>query len=157
MSYDPKIDYYEIIGGITLKSNEKQIKRAYRKKALQYHPDKNPGKEEWANNKFLELKNIYEVLIDKEKKEQYDIFREKYLSLKNSVNHEMRPDWEYTTNLNINSLDLTLNSKKHVKRKPYVVYDYGKDSKQTSIRIFIYLIMFIMVLITIYMLSYINQ
>ncbi len=157
MPYDPKIDYYELIGDITPSSNLKQIKRSYRKKALKYHTDKNPGKEEWAKNKFLELKYIYEILIDKEKKERYDIDREKYLSFKNPTSYEVRPDWKYTTNLNINSLDINLNSINFVKRKPYVVHDYGKDSNQIFIRVFIYSVMFIMVLVTIYMLIYINQ
>ena len=88
MSYNSKTDYYEEIGGISPSSSIKEIKKAYRKKALEYHPDKNPGKEEWAKNKFLQLKNIYETLTDIEKKTKYDVERERYLSSLNATNNE---------------------------------------------------------------------
>ena len=64
-------DYYQILGiNKTAKSDE--IKKAYRKLAMQYHPDKNPGKEEWANGKFKEINEAYAVLGDPEKRKQYD-------------------------------------------------------------------------------------
>ncbi len=157
MVYNPKTDYYEMIGGITPSSSIRDIKKAYRKKALEYHPDKNPGREESAKNKFLELKDIYEILIDKEKKSKYDSDREKFLSIKKTVNYEGRPGWNYTTNLNLDSTSLDPIPRTFVKSRPYAVYDYAKSSNQVLIRIIIYSFMFIMVLVTIYMLSFIRQ
>ena len=55
MSYNSK-DYYEEIGGISPSSSIKEIKKAYRKKALEYHPDKNPGKKNGLRINFLSLK-----------------------------------------------------------------------------------------------------
>jgi len=89
MPYNPKKDYYEMIDGISPSSNLKEIKKSYRKKVLVYHPDKNPGKEEWAKNKFLELKEIYEIIIDPEKRLMYDKEREKFFSLKKQIDYGM--------------------------------------------------------------------
>mmetsp|Transcript_29600 Transcript_29600/g.36015 ORF Transcript_29600/g.36015 Transcript_29600/m.36015 type:complete len:372 (+) Transcript_29600:111-1226(+) len=62
-------DYYKILG-ISRRATHKEIKKAYRAKSLQYHPDKN--KEEGAAEKFSEISRAYEVLSDEEKKEIYD-------------------------------------------------------------------------------------
>ena len=47
-------DYYNILG-VSKDATGEQIKKAYRKQAMQYHPDRNLGKEEWANQKFKEI------------------------------------------------------------------------------------------------------
>ena len=60
-------DYYEILG-VGRDADEKTIKRAYRKLAMQYHPDRNPGKEKEANEKFKEINEAYAVLGDPEKR-----------------------------------------------------------------------------------------
>ncbi|KAI3991260.1 hypothetical protein MKX01_022481 [Papaver californicum] len=69
--------YYDILQ-IAKGSTEDQIKRAYRKLALKYHPDKNQGNEE-ANKKFAEINNAYEVLSDREKRNIYDRYGEEGL------------------------------------------------------------------------------
>ncbi len=66
-------DYYKILG-VPRNASEQDIKKAYRKLAMQYHPDRNSGKEEWANEKFKEINEAYGVLGDPEKKSQYDRF-----------------------------------------------------------------------------------
>jgi curved DNA-binding protein len=66
-------DYYKILG-VPRNASEQDIKKAYRKLAMQYHPDRNPGKEEWANEKFKEINEAYGVLGDPEKRSQYDRF-----------------------------------------------------------------------------------
>ena len=66
----PKRDYYEVLGvGRTAGADE--IKKAYRKLAVQYHPDKNPGNHE-AEEKFKEISEAYEVLSDADKRQRYD-------------------------------------------------------------------------------------
>ena len=66
-------DYYEILG-VSRNADQNTIKRAYRKLAMQYHHDRNPGKEQWANEKFKEINEAFSVLGDPEKKHQYDQF-----------------------------------------------------------------------------------
>ncbi|CAA2972391.1 dnaJ ERDJ3B [Olea europaea subsp. europaea] len=66
--------YYEILQ-VPKGASDEQIKRAYRKLALKYHPDKNQGNEE-ANKRFAEISNAYEVLSDGEKRSIYDRYGE---------------------------------------------------------------------------------
>ena len=66
-------DYYRILG-VPRNASDGEIKKAYRKLAMQYHPDRNPGKEEWANEKFKEINEAYGVLGDPQKRKQYDQF-----------------------------------------------------------------------------------
>lgn len=65
-------DYYEILG-VSRDSDQEVIKKAYRKMAMQFHPDKNPGNKE-AEEKFKEAAAAYEVLSDSEKRARYDRF-----------------------------------------------------------------------------------
>lgn len=67
-----KRDYYEVLG-VHRNAAETEIKKAYRKLALQYHPDKNPGNKE-AEDKFREASEAYEVLMDSQKRATYDQF-----------------------------------------------------------------------------------
>ena len=67
-----KRDYYEVLGvGKTATADE--IKKAYRKMAVKYHPDKNPG-DKAAEEKFKEAAEAYEVLSDPQKRQRYDQF-----------------------------------------------------------------------------------
>jgi DnaJ-class molecular chaperone len=66
-------DYYQILG-VPRNATSQQIKKAYRKLAMQYHPDRNQGKEAWANEKFKEINEAFSVLGDPEKRRQYDQF-----------------------------------------------------------------------------------
>lgn len=67
-----KRDYYEVLG-VAKNANADEIKKAYRKKAIQYHPDKNPG-DKVAEEKFKEAAEAYEVLSDPQKRQRYDQF-----------------------------------------------------------------------------------
>ena len=65
-----KQDFYEILG-VTKSATKAEIKKAYRKKAIQYHPDKNPDNKA-AEDKFKEAAEAYEILSDENKKARYD-------------------------------------------------------------------------------------
>src|SRR5258706_13507712 len=63
-------DYYKILG-VDRKASADDIRKAYRKLAMQHHPDKNPGDKK-AEDKFKEINEAYQVLSDKEKRARYD-------------------------------------------------------------------------------------
>ncbi|MEK6571040.1 MAG: molecular chaperone DnaJ [Bacteroidota bacterium] len=87
-----KRDYYEILG-VSRNASRDDIKKAYRKFALQYHPDRNPGNKE-AEEKFKEAAEAYEVLNDDQKRRRYDQF-----------GHEgMRPGYDYRGFTDINDI-----------------------------------------------------
>ncbi|EFN59562.1 hypothetical protein CHLNCDRAFT_18104 [Chlorella variabilis] len=72
-------DYYKILG-VDREATEDQLKKAYRRLAIKYHPDKNPGeKQEAATEKFKEVSEAYDVLSDPDKRKIYDAYGEEGL------------------------------------------------------------------------------
>ena len=67
-----KRDYYEVLE-VEKTATVEEIKKAYRKKAIQYHPDKNPG-DKTAEEKFKEAAEAYDVLSNPDKRARYDQF-----------------------------------------------------------------------------------
>src|SRR5947209_18340466 len=72
MATTRKRDYYEVLG-VGRSTSEEEIKRAYRKLAVKFHPDKNPD-DPHAEEKFKELGDAYDVLMDGDKRAAYDRF-----------------------------------------------------------------------------------
>ncbi len=67
-------NYYQVLG-VSENASEEDIRKAFRKLAFQYHPDKNPGHEKEAEKKFKDINEAFCVLNDRAKRQQYDLFR----------------------------------------------------------------------------------
>jgi curved DNA-binding protein len=84
-------DYYKILG-VDKNASENEIKKAFRKLANKYHPDKNKG-DKTAENKFKEINEAYEVLKDKEKRSKYDNLGSQYNRYRSSGGSPNGFDW----------------------------------------------------------------
>jgi len=86
-----KRDYYEILG-VRREASEDEVKKAYRKLAMQYHPDRNAG-DHSAEERFKEVAEAYEVLRDRDKRDRYDRFG--HAGLRGSGGFETVRDFEF--------------------------------------------------------------
>ncbi|XP_028170085.1 dnaJ homolog subfamily B member 6 isoform X4 [Ostrinia nubilalis] len=86
------VDYYRILG-VTKTATETEIKKAYRKLALKWHPDKNPDNADEANRRFKEISEAYEVLSDERKRRMYDQYGKE--GLNNSRGRRSAADDDY--------------------------------------------------------------
>ncbi len=91
-NYDPAADYYELLG-LSSSASEDAIRRAFRQRAKDVHPDLNPDRSEWATQEFQRLNQAQEVLTDPERRRQYDSERETYLGVFGSAPQR---EYEYT-------------------------------------------------------------
>lgn len=81
------VDYYKVLE-IQRTATSKDVKKAYRKLALRWHPDKNPENLEEANRKFKEISEAYEVLIDEKKRRVYDQYGKEGLQMGGKRRHD---------------------------------------------------------------------
>ncbi|XP_042351046.1 dnaJ homolog subfamily B member 2 isoform X2 [Plectropomus leopardus] len=86
------VDYYNILG-VPKTASQDDIKKAYRKLALKWHPDKNPDNKEAAEKKFKELAEAYEVLSDKSKRDEYDRFGSEKMRYTGSSSSDFSSDF----------------------------------------------------------------
>ena len=106
-------DYYKVLG-VEKNASTEDIKKAYRKLAMKYHPDKNPGNKQ-AEEKFKEINEANEVLSDPEKRARYDQLSNSYYSWQQAGNNPNSFRWEdlfnnpqyttRTTNMNMNDFE----------------------------------------------------
>src|SRR5687768_5103742 len=83
-------DYYKVLG-VEKTASDAEIKKAYRKLAVKYHPDKNKD-DKAAEEKFKEISEAYEILSNKEKKKQYDAYGSRWKHTANAGAGQ----WEYS-------------------------------------------------------------
>lgn len=89
-------DYYQILG-VSKNASQDEIKKAYRKLAVKYHPDKNPGDKK-AEQKFKEISEAYEVLADPEKRKKYDALGKDWKQYENAGGGAGGFDWSQWMN-----------------------------------------------------------
>lgn len=87
-------DFYKILG-ISRNATDPQIKKAFRKLARKYHPDKNPAdKQEWAKEKFSDISNAYQTLSDPKQRKTYDYGGEEALNGGGDGGEQQQYSWE---------------------------------------------------------------
>ena len=86
-----KRDYYEVLGA-SKDASQQDLKKAYRRLAMKYHPDRNPDDQE-ALAKFKEAKEAYEILSDAQKRAAYDQYGHAGRSEERRVGKECRSRW----------------------------------------------------------------
>jgi curved DNA-binding protein CbpA len=99
-------DYYAILE-IPRTSSDNEIKHAYRKLAFKYHPDKNPGQEKEAEEKFKEINEAYRVLGDPAKRRNYDLERSQLFRPMTPIFNPGYPftTYPFTTSVGVNGIN----------------------------------------------------
>src|ERR1043165_7121340 len=96
ITYDPADDYYRALV-VSPSASPEDIHRAYRERAKQVHPDRNPTRQDWAHKAFKQLNNINDVLSDPALKAEYDRQRAAYLLSLFGEPQAQAKEWEWET------------------------------------------------------------
>lgn len=105
-------DFYQLLG-INKDANEGTIKRAFRRKSIQFHPDKNPGNEQAAET-FRKINRAYEVLTDSDKRHVYDNYGEDVLERYERGERSLQRGPNSKLEIEVSLEDLFLGSKKSI-------------------------------------------
>lgn len=124
-------DYYSVLG-VSRNASDVEIRKAYKKLAMQWHPDKNPDNKDFASTKFKEISEAYGVLSDPKKKKMYDMYG------KDGMNNRFAESG-FTTNIDPNDIfasvfgnafsGMPFGQKTHTKYKSHG-FDFGNNFKQ---------------------------
>lgn len=131
-------NHYETLG-VSKNATADEIKSAYRKLAMKYHPDRNPG-DKVAEEKFKEITAAYEVIGDENKRKQYDSFGSTNYGYSNSSqssnNYDDDPLWQWMNenfyNANSNRRSYNSQSQNSYKHSFYYQTNYGNSFKKTN-------------------------
>ncbi|PRP77682.1 hypothetical protein PROFUN_00543 [Planoprotostelium fungivorum] len=109
--HDLNIDYYAVLE-VTKTAENAEIKTAYKRLALKWHPDRNPEKKEEAEMKFKEINDAYEILTDTDRRSAYDNGKRERLLSNSGTHFKTRSTSELLNNFFSNGIPTTLNQAK---------------------------------------------
>lgn len=129
---DAKFDYYAILG-VKQDATQDEIKRAYRRMAMKYHPDKNPNNPE-AEAMFKLCAEAYEVLSDPEKRQQYDHYEHPKVKVKGSATSS-KPDFNSLFTDWLKDIDFSNVNLKKDMSPPFTRYSKSVETKVVKTRL----------------------
>ncbi|KAK8196861.1 uncharacterized protein BKA78DRAFT_245738 [Phyllosticta capitalensis] len=118
-----KTSYYELLG-IERQATDEDIRRAYRRKALELHPDRNYGREEWATELFAEIQSAYQVLSDPQERAWYDSHESAILRGADPADEHFEHDVKVTTADDIARMMKKFNSRVEYSDEPTGFFGY---------------------------------
>ncbi|KAL1639491.1 hypothetical protein SLS58_007923 [Diplodia intermedia] len=125
-----KTSYYELLG-VERQATEDEIKKAYRRKALELHPDRNHGNEEWATEMFAEVQSAHEVLSDPQERAWYDAHESAILSGADPQDAHFEHDVKVTTADDVTRMLRRFNSRVEYSDEPDGFFGFLRDTFDT--------------------------
>ncbi|OJD34739.1 uncharacterized protein BKCO1_2100060 [Diplodia corticola] len=125
-----KTSYYELLS-VERQATEDEIKKAYRRKALELHPDRNHGNEEWATEMFAEVQSAYEVLSDPQERAWYDSHESAILSGADPADAHFEHDVKVTTADDLTRMLRRFNSRVEYSDEPAGFFGFLRDTFDT--------------------------
>ncbi|KAK7528113.1 putative DnaJ like protein subfamily C member 21 [Phyllosticta citriasiana] len=125
-----KTSYYELLG-IERQATDDEIRKAYRRKALELHPDRNYGREEWATELFAEIQSAYQVLSDPQERAWYDSHESAILRGADPADEHFEHDVKVTTADDIARMMKKFNSRVEYSDEPTGFFGYLRGVFET--------------------------
>ncbi|EOD45040.1 putative meiotically up-regulated gene 185 protein [Neofusicoccum parvum UCRNP2] len=125
-----KTSYYELLG-VERQATDEEIKKAYRRKALELHPDRNHGNEEWATAMFAEVQSAHEVLSDPQERAWYDSHESAILSGADPADAHFEHDVKVTTADDLTRMLRRFNSRVEYSDEPDGFFGFLRDTFHT--------------------------